>query len=138
MVRSTTVSGSLLLVQGVVQALIGVAAPVLIGGIAPPDPPLSAEETADLRYETGAVSSALLVLAVVSLTAGVARLRGRLNGLGTLVAAHLGGAIAVWWWGSPRLCVVLLVAAVHWALVQSGDSRRLPDPAAVHRRDAAG
>lgn len=126
--QATTVSGALLLLQGVAQALAGLAAPVLVEGIAPPDPPLTAGETADLRYEAGAVSAAMLVLAVVSLTAGVARLRGRRYGLSPLVAAHVGAALAVGWRGSPVLCVVLLCAAVHWALVQAGDARRPTGP----------
>ena len=117
--------------------LAGLAAPVLVEGIAPPDPPLTVGETADLRYEAGAVSAALLVLAIVSLTAGVARLRGRLCGLSPLVAAHVGAALAVGWWGSPVLCLVMLCAAVSWALVQAGDARRLPELAPARGEGAA-
>ncbi|GAB3357223.1 hypothetical protein [Modestobacter lapidis] len=124
-----TLTGSLLLFQAAVEAIASLAAPMLIEGIGPPDIPLLPWETADLRRESAAASSALIVLAVVSMTAGIARLRRRDGGLNTLVAAHAGGALAVVWYGSPLLGVVMLSTAIGWAAVLHGDARQPDDSA---------
>ena len=77
------------------------------------------------QLQAGATSAVLILLAVVSAAAGVARLLNRTGGTGSLVAAHLGGAVAVSLYGLPGVAAVLAVAACAWPGVLSRDNRLL-------------
>ena len=78
----------------------------------------------DGDLQAGAASAALVVLAVVSAAAGVARLLDRASGDGTLVAAHLGSALAVLLFALPGVAIVLAVAGAAWAGLLRRDGRR--------------
>jgi len=77
------------------------------------------------HLQAGAVSAVLILLAVVSAAGGVARLLNRTGGTGALVAAHVGGSLAVLVYGLPGVAAVLGVAACAWAAVLSRDDRLL-------------
>ncbi|MCA0145896.1 hypothetical protein [Blastococcus sp. LR1] len=85
------------------------------------------------HLQAGAASAVLVVLAVVSAAAGVARLRGRTAGGGLLVAALLGGALAVLVYGLPGVAAVLAVAGCAWVGVLRRDDRLAHD-----RRESRG
>ena len=81
-------------------------------------------DAADAHLQAGAASGVLVVLAVVSAAAGVARLLGRTDGVISLVAAHLGSALAVLLYGLPGAAVVLALAGAAWVGVLRRDLRR--------------
>jgi hypothetical protein len=78
--------------------------------------------------QAGAASAVLVALAVVSAAAGVARLLGYTDGVGLLVAAHLGSALALLLYGLTGVAVVLEVAGAAWVGVLRRDAdRNQPD-----------
>ena len=95
-------------------------------------------DASDAAREAGAASALLVVLAVVSAAAGVARLAGRTDGVVPLVAAHLGAALAAGLFGRPLLAAVLALAGPCWVAVLDRDARRCTVAARRQARPATG
>ena len=123
--RPRSLAGWLLLAQAAVVGVLSVLALLLIRWVPDEDSPEALTWSAsEAAQQAGAASAVLVVLYVVSAVAGVARLAGRTDGAGVLVAVHLAAALAVGLFGSPVLAAVLALAGLCWAGVLDRDTRR--------------
>ncbi|WP_091769248.1 hypothetical protein [Blastococcus aurantiacus] len=121
--RLRSLAAWLLIAQAVVLACLSFWAFLLLQWV-PDEDEISTWDADAAHLRAGAASAVLVVLAVVSAAAGVARLLDRAAGQGTLVAAHLGGALAVLLFALPGVAVVLAVAGAAWAGLLRRDVRR--------------
>ena len=121
--RLRSLAAWLLIAQAAVLACMSFWAFLLLQW-APDEDEISTWDADTAHLRAGAASAVLVVLAVVSAAAGVARLLNRAGGDGSLVAAHLGSALAVLLYGLPGAAVVLAVAGAAWAGLLRRDVRR--------------
>lgn len=128
--RLRSLAAWLLIAQAAVLACLSFGALLLLRW-APDEDEISTWDADAAHLRAGAASAVLLVLAVVSAASGVARLLDRTGGDGSLVAAHLGSALAVLLYELPGVAVVLAVAGAAWAGLLRRDVRRR-EPAPDH------
>ena len=123
--RLGSLAGWLLVAQGLVLGLCSFPALLVLGWVPDEDVATAADweqwRSGVLDQQAGAVSAVLVLLSVLSVVLGVGRLLGHPVPTAALVAALLGGALAVTVLVSPGLAAPLVLAAGAWAVVLRRD-----------------